>query len=98
MKLNGTEKKSTFIIAVIISLRLLGIFLILPVFSVYTSDYPQSTLTLAGIAFGIYALTQSLFQIPFGWASDKYGRKRILILGIKPLYSDRRNEKKNRKH
>ena len=82
MKLNGTEKKSTFIIAVIISLRLLGIFLILPVFSVYTSDYPQSTLTLAGIAFGIYALTQSLFQIPFGWASDKSGRKRILILGL----------------
>ncbi len=82
MKLNSSEKKSTFTIAVIISLRLLGIFLILPVFSVYTTDYPGSTLTLAGIAFGIYALTQSLFQIPFGWASDKYGRKRILIIGL----------------
>lgn len=82
MKLNSYEKRSTFTIALIISLRLLGIFLILPVFSVYTSDYPGSTLTLAGIAFGIYALTQSLFQIPFGWASDKYGRKRMLIIGL----------------
>jgi len=82
MKLNSSEKKSTLTIAVIISLRLLGIFLILPVFSVYTTDYPGSTLTLAGIAFGIYALTQSLLQIPFGWASDKYGRKKILILGL----------------
>lgn len=82
MKLNSYEKKSTFTIALIISLRLLGIFLILPVFSVYTSDYPGSTLTLAGIAFGIYALTQSLFQIPFGWASDRYGRKRMLIIGL----------------
>ena len=82
MKLNSYEKKSTFTIALIISLRLSGIFLILPVFSVYTSDYPGSTLTLAGIAFGIYALTQSLFQIPFGWASDRYGRKRILIIGL----------------
>jgi MFS family permease len=82
MKLNSSEKKSTLTIAVIISLRLLGIFLILPVFSVYTIDYPGSTLTLAGLAFGIYALTQSLLQIPFGWASDKYGRKKILILGL----------------
>ncbi len=82
MKLNSYEKRSTFTIALIISLRLLGIFLILPVFSVYTSDYPGSTLTLAGIAFGIYALAQSLFQIPFGWASDKYGRKRMLIIGL----------------
>lgn len=82
MKLNSNEKRSTFTIALIISLRLLGIFLILPVFSVYTSDYPGSTLTLAGIAFGIYALTQSLFQIPFGWASDRYGRKRMLIIGL----------------
>jgi len=82
MKLNSSEKKSTFIIAIIISLRLLGIFLILPVFSVYTTSYPGATLTLAGIAFGIYALNQSLFQIPFGWASDHYGRKRVLILGL----------------
>ena len=82
MKLNSEEKKSTFIISLIISTRLLGIFLILPVFSIYATDYPEATLTLAGIAFGIYALTQSLLQIPFGWASDRYGRKRILIFGL----------------
>ena len=82
MKLNSEEKKSTFTISLIISTRLLGIFLILPVFSIYATDYPEATLTLAGIAFGIYALTQSLLQIPFGWASDKYGRKRVLIFGL----------------
>ena len=56
--------------------RLLGIFLILPVFSVYAERYPGSDLTMAGIAFGIYALAQSILQLPFGWASDKLGRKR----------------------
>jgi len=82
MRLNTEEKKSTFTISLIISTRLLGIFLILPVFSIYATDYPEATLTLAGIAFGIYALTQSLLQIPFGWASDRYGRKKILIFGL----------------
>ncbi|MGI9534839.1 MAG: MFS transporter [Thermodesulfobacteriota bacterium] len=82
MKLNSAEKKSTFTIALIISTRLLGIFLILPVFSIYATEYPYANLTLAGIAFGIYALTQSILQIPFGWASDKYGRKKILIFGL----------------
>lgn len=82
MKLNSKEKKSTFTIALIVSSRLLGIFLILPVFSIYATEYPDANLTLAGIAFGIYALTQSILQIPYGWASDKYGRKKILIFGL----------------
>ena len=82
MKLNSEEKKSTFTVSLIVATRLLGIFLILPVFSIYATKYPGATLTLAGIAFGIYALTQSLLQIPYGWASDKYGRKRILIFGL----------------
>ena len=70
------------IIGLIIGLRLLGIFLILPVFSIYATKYPGASLTTAGIAFGIYALTQSLLQIPYGLASDKYGRKPILIIGL----------------
>lgn len=82
MQLSKKELLSVFSIGVIVSLRLLGIFLILPVFSVYTLDYPQSTLTLAGIAFGIYALSQSLLQIPFGIASDRFGRKPVLIAGL----------------
>lgn len=82
MKLNKREVQSILTISSVVSLRLLGIFLILPVFSIYAQEYPGSTLTLSGIAFGIYALFQSLLQIPFGWASDRYGRKNILIFGL----------------
>jgi len=82
MKLNNEEKNAVLSVSIIISIRLLGIFLILPTFSIYTIDYSYATHTLAGIAFGIYALSQSLLQIPYGWASDKFGRKKILLLGI----------------
>lgn len=82
MKLSSEEKRSTFTIAVIVSTRLLGIFLILPVFSIYAKMYPGATLSLASIAFGIYPLVQSMLQVPFGWASDKFGRKRVLIFGL----------------
>ncbi|MGH7886216.1 MAG: MFS transporter [Thermodesulfobacteriota bacterium] len=82
MKLNKKELLSVLSIGIIIALRLLGIFLILPVFSIYTTSYPGSSLALAGVAFGIYALTQSLLQIPFGLASDKFGRKPVLIFGL----------------
>ena len=82
MRLNKKEIEAVTTVGVIMALRMLGIFLILPVFSVYTEKYPGADLTLAGIAFGIYALAQSVLQIPFGWASDKIGRKPILILGL----------------
>ncbi len=70
------------IVSLIVSLRLLGIFLILPIFSVYSLRYPGATLPLAGVAFGIYALTQSLLQIPMGWASDRWGRKPLILFGL----------------
>lgn len=82
MKLNKEELESVLTVGFIISIRLLGIFLILPVFSVYSIQYPGSSLTLAGIAFGIYALIQSILQIPFGWASDRIGRKPVLLFGL----------------
>ena len=69
-------------VSLIISLRLLGIFLMLPVFSVFAVRYPGATLPLAGIAFGIYPLTQSLLQIPLGWASDHWGRKSLILFGL----------------
>lgn len=77
-----SEIGPVIIVSVIVALRLLGIFLLLPIFSVYASNYPGATLPLAGVAFGIYALTQSLFQIPLGWASDRWGRKPLLLLGL----------------
>ena len=69
-------------VSLIISLRLLGIFLMLPVFSVFAVRYPGATLPLAGIAFGVYPLTQSFLQIPLGWASDRWGRKPLILFGL----------------
>ena len=54
----------------------------LPIFSAYAVHYPDATTALAGLAFGIYALTQSLLQIPMGWASDRWGRKNVLVIGL----------------
>lgn len=82
MKLTRQEHQAVIITSIIIALRLLGIFLILPIFSTYAIKYPGATLTLTGIAFGIYALAQSFLQIPFGWASDRFGRKPILLIGL----------------
>jgi predicted MFS family arabinose efflux permease len=82
MEISTKEIRAVTVISMIMGLRLLGIFFILPVFSAYTINYPGATLTLTGIAFGVYALSQSLLQIPFGWASDIFGRKPIIIIGL----------------
>ncbi|MXW44148.1 MAG: MFS transporter [Candidatus Dadabacteria bacterium] len=82
MKLNRNELRGVVVIGTVISLRLLGIFLIIPVFSIYATNYEGATLSSAGVAFGIYALTQSLLQIPFGMASDRFGRKPVIVSGL----------------
>ena len=87
MKLNNTEIKAVAAVAIIMAIRLMGIFLILPVFSVYAERYPGADLALAGIAFGVYALVQSLLQVPFGWLSDRIGRKTALIIGLSIFHS-----------
>ncbi len=68
--------------SLISALRLLGIFLMLPIFSAYAVHYPNATLALAGVAFGIYSLSQCVFQIPLGWASDRWGRRPVLVMGL----------------
>jgi MFS family permease len=70
------------VVSLISALRLLGIFFMLPIFSVYAIRYPGASSGLTGIAFGIYALTQSIFQIPLGWASDRWGRRPVLVIGL----------------
>ncbi|MCH8029203.1 MAG: MFS transporter [Candidatus Dadabacteria bacterium] len=80
--LNRTELQAVLVISFIIALRLLGIFLLLPVFSTYAIRYPGASLALVGVAFGVYPLVQSLLQIPFGWASDRLGRKNLIIIGL----------------
>jgi MFS family permease len=70
------------VVSLISALRLLGIFFMLPIFSAYAVRYPGATLALAGVAFGIYALAQCIFQIPLGWASDRWGRRTVLVVGL----------------
>lgn len=77
------EIRASTSLASIFALRMLGLFLILPVFSVHARSLPGGdSATLVGLAMGIYGLTQSFGQIPFGAASDKYGRKRVIIAGL----------------
>ena len=71
-----------FPIAAIFSFRMLGLFMLIPVFSVYATHLTDSTPTLIGIALGSYGLSQGLLQIPFGFLSDRFGRKPILTLGL----------------
>ena len=73
------EKKATLGLSAIFSLRMLGLFLVLPVLSIYAHDFPGATSFLVGLAIGAYGLTQAFFQIPYGLLSDKIGRIPILI-------------------
>ena len=77
------ELRASIGLASIFGLRLLGMFVILPVFAIYAEQIPGGTnLTLVGIALGVYGLTQAILQIPFGWWSDRYGRKRVIYAGL----------------
>ena len=73
------EKKATLGLSAIFSLRMLGLFLVLPVLSIYAHDFPGATSFLVGLAIGAYGLTQAFFQIPYGLLSDKIGRIPILL-------------------
>ncbi len=80
--LNSTEKRATLTLASLYSLRMLGLFMILPVFSLYAEGLVDVTPLLIGIAIGVYGLTQALLQIPFGLWSDRIGRKPVIIIGL----------------
>jgi len=69
-------------IAAIFSCRMLGLFMLIPVFTIYANQLEGATPAGIGIALGSYGLSQGLLQIPFGILSDKYGRKPILTLGL----------------
>ncbi|MES2563355.1 MAG: MFS transporter [Pseudomonadota bacterium] len=77
------EVRASLSLASIFGLRLLGMFVILPVFAIYAEQLPGgSNLTLVGIALGAYGLTQALLQIPFGAWSDRFGRKPVIYAGL----------------
>ncbi|UCV20876.1 MFS transporter [Ferribacterium limneticum] len=77
------ERRAGASLASIFALRMLGLFLILPVFSVYAKTLPGGdNLALVGFALGAYGLTQAFFQIPYGIASDIFGRKVVIVVGL----------------
>ena len=76
------EKKTTLCLAGIYAFRMLGLFMILPIFSLYTHQLLYANATLIGLALGIYGLTQALFQLPFAMISDRIGRKPVIIFGL----------------
>ena len=76
------ERRSSLSLAFIFALRMMGLFMIYPVFSVYARQLPYSTPSLIGLALGIYGLTQAMLQIPFGMLSDRIGRKPVIAGGL----------------
>ena len=81
-KLSSIERRAVAALSGIFSLRMLGLFMFLPVFSLHAHEYAGYTPLLIGVAIGIYGLTQGLFQIPFGILSDRFGRKPIIAAGL----------------
>ncbi len=80
--MNQTERRATFSLAAIFAFRMLGLFMILPIFALYAHHYTGATATLIGVALGIYGLTQACLQIPFGMLSDRVGRKPMITIGL----------------
>ncbi len=82
-RMSRFEVRASASLASLFALRMLGLFLILPVFAVHATDLRGGeSLTLVGLALGAYGLTQAVLHLPFGMASDRFGRKRIIILGL----------------
>jgi MFS family permease len=80
--LSALEKRTISGLSLIFALRMLGLFMILPVFSLSAQQYSHSTPILIGFAIGAYGLTQALLQIPFGMLSDRIGRKKVIFFGL----------------
>ncbi|MBV9575353.1 MAG: MFS transporter [Gammaproteobacteria bacterium] len=81
-KMSATEKRAVLSLSFIMSLRMIGLFMVLPVFSLYAHGLIGATPLSIGLAMGIYGLSQAIFQIPFGALSDRFGRKPIIVLGL----------------
>ncbi len=82
-RMSPRELQASISLASIYALRMLGMFLILPIFAIYAETLPGGASHLMiGLALGAYGLTQAMFQLPFGMASDRFGRKRVIYFGL----------------
>ena len=80
--MNQIERRAVFSLAGIFGMRMFGLFMILPVLAILAEDLKGSTPFLIGLAMSAYGLTQAFLQIPFGMLSDRFGRKRIIAIGL----------------
>lgn len=81
--MTAVELRASLSLACIFALRMLGLFLVLPVFALEARQYPGGDdVSLVGLAMGLYGLTQAVLQIPFGMASDRFGRKPVILIGL----------------
>lgn len=81
--MTSVERRASVGLAGIYGLRMLGLFIILPIFALYAEALPGGhSHFLIGIALGAYGLTQAILQIPAGWLSDRYGRKPVIVVGL----------------
>lgn len=81
-KMTSGERRATWGLGTVFSLRMLGMFMVLPVLTTYGMALQGASEALIGIAIGIYGLTQAVFQIPFGLLSDRIGRKPLIVGGL----------------
>lgn len=77
-----SERRAISGLAGLYASRMLGLFMVLPVLALYADELAGATPLLIGLALGIYGLTQACLQVPFGWLSDRFGRKRMIVIGL----------------
>tara|TARA_R110000772_G_scaffold146645_4_gene256879 strand:- start:8792 stop:10141 length:1350 start_codon:yes stop_codon:yes gene_type:complete len=80
--MSATELRAIVSLASLYAFRMLGLFMLLPVLSLYAAEYDYSTPVLVGLALGIYGLGQAALQVPLGMLSDRIGRKPVIISGL----------------
>ncbi|MFT6956863.1 MAG: MFS family permease [Halieaceae bacterium] len=80
--MTSLERRSVGSLALLYSIRMLGLFMVLPLLALYTSDLAGATPLMLGLALGVYGLSQALLQIPLGWLSDRVGRKPVIVGGL----------------